>query len=112
MYNIVISKNIIEKIDNFIEKYLDWFLSLIEDSWIDKIEIIEENYIKISIEFKEKILFSVKNNFCNEIIQKKIEVNDNFSSMFEVWSFRFFVKFSENEIDKIRFLNEINIYKK
>lgn len=112
MYNIIIEKLVIDKIDNFIEYDLNSFLSLIEDSWIDNIYLIEENYIKISAEFSEKILFSIKNNFKEDIISKKLEKEDIFSLIFSVWNYRLFLKFREDINKKIRFINDIEFFKK
>jgi len=46
--------------------------------------LIEENYIKISVEFKQKILSSIRNNFKEDIISKKLEKKEIFSLIFSV----------------------------
>jgi len=56
MYKVINTENVINKIDNFIWWYLNSFLSLFKDSWIEDVGIIENNYIKTSENLKEQIL--------------------------------------------------------
>jgi len=60
MYKVYQTRNVIEKIDYFIESFLNSFLVLFEDSWIEDVDIIKNNYIKISKSFKNNIFEKFK----------------------------------------------------
>lgn len=112
MYKIIISEYVLDKIDNFMESYLNSFLSLFEDSWIDNVHLIEDNYIKISEELKIKIISWIKNTFKEKIIWKKIWENNELSVVILVGNYRLFIDFTENLEEKIRFIENIEFYKK
>ena len=88
------------------------FLSLIEDSWIDNIYLIENNYIKISEELKIKILSWIKETLKEQIVWRKIWENNELSVVIMVWNYRLFIDFTENVEEKIRLVENIEFYKK
>ncbi len=113
MHNFTITKKVINKIDKFIKWYLDNFLDLFEDSWIDNIELIEQNYLKTSEEFENKIYDSIENIFWGQkIISYKILQNKNFEITIIIWNYRFFVEYFEDTKQEIRIIKNINIFKK
>lgn len=50
--------------------------------------------------------------FSEEIIMKKISEKWFFTTSFSVLWFRFFVDYTEDKVEKIRFLENVEIYKK
>lgn len=112
MYKIIISEIVLNKIDNFMELYLNTFLSLFEDSWIDNVYLIEDNYVKISEELKIKIISWIRNTFKEKIIWKKIWENNELLVVILVWNYRLFIDFTENLEEKIRFIENIEFYRK
>lgn len=111
MYKVIVTDFILNKIDIFIEWYLNTFLSLIEDSGIYNEHIIKNNYIEISQEFKSNIIESIKESFKEEIIWKKI-LKNAFQTTVLVWNYRLFVDFEEDNQDKIRFIENIEFHKR
>ncbi|MCP4522971.1 MAG: hypothetical protein GY828_02000 [Candidatus Gracilibacteria bacterium] len=58
MYKVINRKEVLIQIDIFISHYLSKSLYLYEDSGIENVELIEQNYINTSIALKNKILSS------------------------------------------------------
>ena len=112
IYKVIISENVLDKIDNFMESYLNSFLFLFEDSWIDNVYLIEDNYIKISKELKIKIMSWIISAFKEKVIWKKIWENNELSVVISVWNYKLFIDFIENLKEKIRFIENIEFYKK
>ena len=113
MYKIINTENVIIKIDSFIWWYLNSFLDLFEDSWIENINIIESNYIKTSIDLKEQILNWINFYLKMEIVfWYSILKNKNKQIIFRVWNYRIFLEYSENIKKKLRFVENIKFNKK
>ena len=112
MYKVIKSKEVLIQIDTFISSYLEKFLFLYEDSGLEDQDLIEENYIKISIALKQEILQSLEDKLINTILWKKISENNQLSVIVSVWNYRLFVDFSENESQKLRIIENIEFYKK
>ena len=55
MLRVKIDNEVIVSIDLFVEWYLNSFLVLFEDSWIDNVELIENNYINAASGFRDNI---------------------------------------------------------
>lgn len=111
MYKVIVTDFVLNKIDIFIEWYLNTFLNLIEDSGIYNEHIIKNNYIEISQEFKINIIESIKDSFKEEIIWKKI-LQNSFQTIVLVWNYRLFIDFEEDNQEKIRFIENIEFHKK
>jgi hypothetical protein len=112
MYKVIKSKEALIQIDTFISNYLEKFLSLYEDSWLEDVNLIEKNYIDTSIALKIKILESVKKVLENNIVWKKVSEDNQLSVIISVWNYRLFVDFTEDESQKFRMIENIEFYKK
>ncbi len=84
MYKVIIFNDASEKIDIFIEKYLDSFLSLFVDSWISNLYFIEENYRKTAENFRNEIYEKIKIVFKNKILPKKVWIDWELSIIISV----------------------------
>jgi len=111
MYKVLKTNKVINKLDYFIESFLNSFLVLFEDSGIQDVDIIKNNYIKISKDFKNNILSKFRileeeKLFWYKNIDNKIQIS------FIIWNYRFFIYFTEDDISKIRVIEDIEIFKK
>lgn len=112
MYKIIILEEALLKIDYFMDKYLESFLHLFEDSWINNVDLIEYSYIKISDELKSKILLWIKSILKEKVIWKRTWENNELSTIIVIWNYRLFIDFTENNIEKIRYVENIEFYRK
>ena len=112
MYKVIKSKEVLIQIDTFISNYLEKFLFLYEDTWLENQDLIEENYINTSIALKQEILQSLENKLENNILWKKVSEDNQLSVIISVWNYRLFVDFSEEESQKLRIIENIEFYKK
>jgi len=113
MFKIELKGEVIDKIDNFIDSYLNSFLILFIDSWIEDVYLIEENYKKIATKFRDQIYFSLKDTCEKDIIfWKRIWDNGELSIIISVWNYKIFIDYRENNISKIRYIENVEFYKK
>jgi|SaaInlStandDraft_5_1057022.scaffolds.fasta_scaffold01455_5 hypothetical protein len=113
MFKIELKSEVIDKIDNFIDWYLNSFLSLFIDSWIKDVYLIEENYKNIATKFRDQIYSSLQETCEKEIIfWKKVWDKNQLSIIISIWNYKLFVDYKEDEILKIRFIENIEFYKK
>lgn len=113
MFRVELNKEAIGTIDNFIDSYLSTFLDLFVDSGIDDLYLIEENYKKIATKFRDNIYLSIKNTFEKDVVLwKRVMDNNGFSVIISVWNYRLFVDYVEDKIKCIRYIGNLEIYKK
>lgn len=111
MFSLVIDEIIRFKIDLFLESFLNSNLKIFLNSWIENEFEILENYKNIAKSYRNEIYLKIEKIFSEEIIFQKIE-KWRVTSSFSVWNFRFVIEFSEDKVEKIRFLENVEIYKK
>lgn len=111
MFSLVIDEKLRYKISVFLDNYLNSNIKNFFNTWLETEKIILESYEEISEIFKEKIYLEMEKIFSEEIIFQKIE-KWRVTSSFSVWNFRFVIEFSEDKVEKIRFLENVEIYKK
>lgn len=111
MYNVVFETQAREQLDTFIHSILVKNLSLFEDSGIDDIAFIEENYLKNSELLRKKILSEIHTKSSSTIIWKMSSKTWEYFS-FSVASFRIFIQYSEDISERIRYIESIEFYRK
>ena len=113
MFNLIITKEIHDKIGRFIDSYLNSFLHLFQDSWIDNIDIIEEHYIKLAKDLERTIYFSLKKRMSDEVVLwKKIDNDKSLSIIILSWNWKLSVSYTESLENKIRIIRDIKFCKK
>ncbi len=113
MYKIILRKQAKDTIEKFIISYKNSYLKMYSDTWIYYEDIIRENYIKIAKNF----YFDIKNNIEKSLQEEKIIAykpleNNKFIITIKVLNYRLFVEYSENNNDKLRFVENISFNKK
>jgi hypothetical protein len=68
VFNVVLTEDIISKIDNFIDSYRSVFLNRFLDTGIFNEELIRNNYIEISREFRNNIYSEINDRLKKEIV--------------------------------------------
>lgn len=113
MFNIVLSDKVINDIDNFIDSYKKIFLDRFFDTWIFNEELIRNNYIEISKEFRNNIYDKINKWLISEQnLWRMIIKKDLFSLFINVWNYKILLSYKEDNIEKIRFIEDISFYKK
>lgn len=113
MFKYELTKEASDNIRFFIWSYLNSFLSLFSDSWIEDVYKIEENYIKIAKDFKINIYSNLNDIFIKDIILgRKISEWWRLSVVISVWNFRLFVYYLEDKNKGIRFIENIEFHRK
>ena len=80
---------------------------------IDDVYLIEENYINIATKFREQI-YSLLQDICEKeiIFWKRLWDNQELSVFFSVWNYKLLIYYKENIIKKIRYIENIEFYKR
>jgi len=113
MYKVELKEISIDEIDNFIDSYLHSFLDLFIDSWIEDVYLIEENYKNIATKFRNQIYKSIEASCEQDIIYwKRVWDENELSVILSVWNYKLFIDYKENNISKIRYIENIEFYKK
>lgn len=113
MYEIIYKIKSENSIKSFIKTYKNIFLNSYTDTGLFYEDLIRQNYINNSEKFYNEIIDSIDNFLLDEkIFWYKILDNKNIQIMIVVWNFRLFVEFSENIEKNIRFVENIEIFKK
>ncbi len=113
MFRVELKLQVIDKIDNFIDWYLNSFLNLFIDSWIKDVHLIEENYINIAMKFRDQIYSSLQDICEKEIIfWKKIWDKNQLSIIISVWNYKLFIDYKEKNNLNTRYIENIEFYKK
>ncbi len=106
MFELKITEIVFIKIDNFLSSYLNASLSLFDDSWIDNVYIIRQNYIKTVSNFRDDIFSSLHKILTEEdIIYKRIK--NGISTVISLRNWNLFVYYTEDKKQKIRFIEDI-----
>lgn len=75
--------------------------------------MIEENYKNIAMKFRDQIYSSLQETWEKEIIfWKKIWDKNQLSIIISVWNYKLFIDYKENNTSKIRYIENIEFYKK
>jgi len=113
MYALIYQLKAENKIKWFIKFYKNIFINMFFDTGLFYEDIIVRNYIEISEKFYNEIIDSIDLFFEEEKIfwYKKLE-NKNFQVSLIVENFRLFIEYSEDNQDKIRFIENIEFHKK
>ena len=113
MYSINYSEQAYLSIDNFVNWYKKYFISLYTDTWIDDENIIINNYIevwnKLHNNIKSKIEHSLNEN---KILWIHIDDKNNKYIVLNLDNIRIFVYYIEDIKQNIRYLESIIFYKK
>lgn len=113
MYKLILKEEIISTIDNFVDKFLYSSINLYVDTWIRDIDLIIKNYETSVVLFRDKIYDTLEVKLTEEnIFWKKISENNQLSVIISVWNYRLFVDFSEDELQELRIIENIEFYKK
>jgi hypothetical protein len=111
MYSIVFWEKVHVVVHRFIDSYKNSFLKIFTDTWIYYENQIRESYIEWSKKFQRDIYNSIEDHLKKDLIWKKV-LENWFSTMILVWNYRLLIEFREDIYEKIRFINNLEIYKK
>ena len=93
--------------------YLNSYLNLFKDTWIDNIYLIEKNYIDFATKFRDDIYNKINLKCLEEkIYWYTVLGNNNYEIKTIVGNYRIFIEYSENNQEKIRFIENVEFYKK
>jgi len=110
MLNIVLSENVINNIDNFINWYRKIFLEKFIDTWIFNEDLIRKSYIEIATEFRNNIYIKI-NELNDDTLLWRMLINDNIYWIFiNIWNYKIFLIY--RDFENVRFFEDIKIYKK
>lgn len=113
MYSIKYSSKSYKDIDNFINSYKNIFKKLYNDTGIDNEDIIIQNYVNVSNKLYSNIKNKIESIFKEDILLWKRESSDNdIYIIASIDRLRMFIYFSEDNNEKIRFIEEIEFFKK
>ncbi len=113
MFRYEFTENASDEISFFVRSYLNKFLSLFFDSWIEDVYKIEEGYIKIAEDLNDNILLRLDKIFIGDkIFGRKLSEQWILSVVILVWNFRLFVYYFEDEKKRIRIIENIEFHRK
>jgi hypothetical protein len=113
MFSVVLSEEVIYDIDNFIDSYRKIFLNRFLDTWIFNENLIRKNYIELSKEFRNNIYNEIDTRLKQKRILWNMVIDElKYSIFIIVWNYSILLNYIENIEDKIRFVENINFYKK
>lgn len=113
MFKIYYSKEVKSKIKLFIDSYRNKYLETFTDTGLFYENLIRDNYINNSKEFKKEIFDSIDDNFTdNNILWKTILSSNTFRNTIIVWNYRLFIKYFEKWDEKVRLIEDIEFHKK
>jgi hypothetical protein len=113
MYKVEYKNKPEEKLKLFINSYKNIYLETFTDTWLFYEDLIRQNYINISEKFFNEIIDFIDDIFSQEkIYWYSVLENKNYQIKTKLWNFRIFVEYTENNIEKIRFIENIEFYKK
>lgn len=97
-------------INDFIQSYLIVYENLFFDSWINDLNLIEENYYRSAIDLRNKFYTDIFLKMSHDVIGTHIWKNWKTYAVITVWNFRLFVYFTEE--DNIRYIEDIEFFRK
>ena len=113
MYKIIINDLVNIKIDNFINSYTNTFLERFNDTWIFDEYIITQKYKEQSLKLNNDIYLSIQEKLSEEnIYWYRLNSKNNKECIIFIWNYMIVLWYKENEKEKIRILEYININKK
>lgn len=113
MYKIVFSLDSNLQINSFVNSYKTSFLTRFFDTWIFDEDLIVNNYIKLSEEFKVKIYNAIIEKLKEDLVFWRMISEKEVNSIFIiVWNYRILLDYKENIENEVRIVQEINFYKK
>ncbi|PZM83796.1 hypothetical protein DLH72_03330 [Candidatus Gracilibacteria bacterium] len=112
MFKILKSGKFVYKLANFMDYYLNKSIELFLDTGIETENLIIESYELSSYIYKKEINENLEKYFSEDFLVKKFLKNGKYLAIISVGNFRLFVEYTENKDEKIRFLEDIEIYKK
>ncbi|MCK9272171.1 hypothetical protein M0P65_01360 [Candidatus Gracilibacteria bacterium] len=113
MFSVVLSEEVIYDIDNFIDSYRKIFLNRFLDTGIFNENLIRKNYIELSKEFRNNIYNEIDTRLKQKRILGNMVIDElKYSIFIIVGNYSILLNYIENIEDKIRFVENINFYKK
>ena len=113
MYKLIYEPKSYFQLDNFINSYKEVFKKIYFDTWIYTENLIINTYIEAWEKLREEISNLIQSKISSDIVLwKKISENEQYSIVISLWNYRLFIDYSENIQEKIRYIENIEIYKK
>lgn len=108
MFRIAITDNASYKLDNFINSYFKVSIDLFTDCWITNWNIIKDNYIKKSDDFKSNIYENFNKHLSLEnILPKKKSRWNHLSTVISLKNWNLLIYYTEDKKEGIRFIEDI-----
>ena len=112
MYKIKISDLVFSKVDFFINSFYSTFVKMYTNTWIEDEDLIRKTYIDIWMNFKDLVIKEIFKVFEDEKIFWVWELNWFLFITLSIKNYRFFIYFKEDKNKKIRYIEDIKIFKK
>ena len=113
MHSIIIKQRVYDNIDLFINSYRNMYLNIYDDTWIEDENLIRNNYVQTSKKLKFLIFQKLEKCFMSELILwKRIWDDGSTSVSLVIWNYRVFIDYLEDLTEKIRYIENIEFYKK
>jgi hypothetical protein len=113
MFSVVFSEKAYAQLDGFIDSFKWVFVKMYTDTWIFDEALIQNSYIELWDRFNDLIVDNINNTFVQETLFwiSKTESGLLFITI-SINNFRLFVYYSEDRESKIRFIEDIEFFKK
>jgi len=113
MYRVVVTEEVHNSIKSFIDSYRNTFLSLFSDTWIFDEELIRNHYIHSSEKFQSELFNLIEESLKYDIVFWRKEMqNSYFQLITDIWNYKLFLHYSEDNKNKIRCLEDLELHKK
>ena len=113
MFSIKFSENAYSKLDSFIDSFKSNFIKIYTDTWIFDEKLICDSYIELWDRFNDLIVDKINEIFIENTILwiSETEAKLLFITIL-VNNFRLFIYYTEDKKSKIRFIENIEFYRR
>lgn len=113
MFRVIIDDFVSIQIDKFIDSYTDTFLKRFNDTWIFDEYLIVEEYKKKSVKLNEDIYYWIQDKLLEEkVLWHKMTENKELECILFVWNYMLILWYTEDELNKNRFVENISFHRK
>ncbi len=111
MFNIRFSLKAINSLENYISKYKTYFRNLFLNTWLVSEKEIIKSYIVIADDFYNLVIDNIFEVLSSDIVWNIIKGDKIFVTI-TIKNYRIFVYFKEDKKNKIRYIKDLEIFKK
>ena len=112
MYSLIFTDIAIASITQFVSSLHRKNIDIYVDSWISEETLIIEAYLKLGDKVEDAIYDIIDTSLTAEVLGKMISENHVMMTPLTYGNFRLFIKYSEDSLSKIRYIEDIEFFRK